>query len=177
MAADLYIHIYKGLTEDDMWLFFQNHIGSKWDEWSKLIAELEQKYGGFDAIPDDEMRKRYAKVEKQQETRMNKLKKKLKKEGINQWQKMAETPNIWVGEVSWLKAAFCEDNETFIPDAINKISDIIGEDLPVIDDDLINKIAEAMKLPNKTSYSLENAETVIAFLNQYRGEKVFTISW
>jgi len=93
------------------------------------------------------------------------------------WDKIVNAPSVWVGEVSWLKAAIFEDAETFIPDPIQRVHDIIGEDLPVVDDDLITKIEDAMKSPNSTSYSLGNGEEIVEFLKANKGERVFTVSW
>lgn len=93
------------------------------------------------------------------------------------YDKTSNDGNIWVGEVSWLKAALFEDDETFIPNAVGAISEIIGEDLPVIDDGLIARISEALQLENTTSYSLANAQKILDWLNQNRGRKVYTISW
>ena len=91
--------------------------------------------------------------------------------------KVGNTPQIWVGEVSWLKAALFEDSESFIPDPVGAISELVGEDLPVIDDSFIVKIKEAMAIPNETGYSLANAEEIVVFLEEHKGKRVFTISW
>lgn len=90
--------------------------------------------------------------------------------------RVSATPNIWIGSVSWLKAALFESDD-YIPDVVGAIDEIIGEDLPIIDDDLIAKISAAFELPNTTQYDIADASEVIKFLNQYRGEQVFTISW
>jgi hypothetical protein len=98
----------------------------------------------------------------------------------DKWDKVCEkigsTDQINVGEVSWLKAALFDSDE-FIPDPIGNICEIIGEDLPVIDDILIAKINVAMKLPNKTSYSLASGELIIKWLEARRGKRIFTVSW
>jgi hypothetical protein len=100
---------------------------------------------------------------------------------------VADTPSVWVGEVSWLKAALFEDPDAFIPDTVNQINEIIGEDLPVIDDDLIKRISDAFNVPNNTTkpdgvwdgagYRIAERETVVNFLEQHRGKPVFTVSW
>lgn len=100
-----------------------------------------------------------------------------KKNNCDLYELCSVTPSVWVGEVSWLKAALFEDEESYIPEPVQKICSIIGEDFPVIDDDLIKKIQDAMDCSNQTSYSLTNAQKVIDFLNEHKGEKVFTISW
>lgn len=91
--------------------------------------------------------------------------------------KCVNTPNILVGQVSFLKAMIFEDTETFVPSTIGEISEIIGEDFHVIDDGLIGKIEESFNLANNTGYSLNEKGDVIHFLNQRKGEKVFTINW
>jgi hypothetical protein len=88
------------------------------------------------------------------------------------------TPQVWVGEVSWLKAAFLKGgDEEFVPDPIRAIHKVIGENFPVIDDALIAQVKAAMFLPNKTQYSLAGADEILGFLAQNRGRKAFTISW
>lgn len=90
---------------------------------------------------------------------------------------ISNTPNIWVGEVSWLKAAFFNDSKTFIPDPIGNVYDVIGEDFPIIDDALIEKIKTAMKVPNQTDYTISSIKKVIGFLKAHKDKKAFTISW
>lgn len=98
--------------------------------------------------------------------------------GFEVFEKIHETPSIWIGEVSWLKAGICEDGqETFVPSTVQAISELVGEEFPVIDDEFIKKIKEAFALENKTGYSLAEVGEVVEFLEQYKGRKVFTISW
>jgi hypothetical protein len=149
MAADLHIHIFEGITEDDLRVMNSHTIGSK--------------YFNFNAcLPWEEERKISDKV--------------------------GNTPNIWIGEVSWLKAALYEDGaDTFIPNTVGDIADLVGEDLPIIDDEFIAKVVAAFKQPNNTAkevgpwsgkgYSLAKAEEVKAFLELHKGKKVFQISW
>jgi hypothetical protein len=87
------------------------------------------------------------------------------------------SPNVWVGEVSWLKAALFEDEEAFVPDAVAEVYEIIGEGLPVIDDALIEKIRTALGAQNRTGYNVTDPDPVIRFLEQHRGKPCFTISW
>jgi len=100
---------------------------------------------------------------------------------------ISKTPNIWIGEVSWLKAALFEDQDTFIPDTVQQIVEIIDDGFPFVTDELIKKIADTFDLPNNTikkdgvwngnGYSLAKKDDVIEFLKQYIGYKIFTISW
>lgn len=96
---------------------------------------------------------------------------------IDCFSRIADTPNVWIGEVSWLKAALSGDEASYIPDAVAKISELIGEDLPVLDDALIGKILAALESPNDTGYGLANQTTVQEFLTQHKGKPVFTVSW
>ena len=91
--------------------------------------------------------------------------------------KFSNTDQVWVGEVSWLKAALMGDTEPYVPNSVMRISDIIGEDWPVIDLELIRNITEAMQLDNTTSYSLNSMEEVVAFLYANIGKECFTITW
>ncbi len=90
----------------------------------------------------------------------------------------SDTPSIWIGEVSWLKAMIMDDSEEFIPHAVMKVSELIGEDFPVIDDILIDKVGEAMELGNQVDfYSIAKKDEVLKFLENHRGKKAFTVSW
>lgn len=93
------------------------------------------------------------------------------------YNKVSNTPNIWIGEVSWLKAGLFEDVEAFVPNTVAAISEAIGDDRPEIDDAFIEKICAAFDLENTTGYSLTTADKIRPFLEEHRGKKVFTISW
>jgi len=103
------------------------------------------------------------------------------------WNRVIRTPNVWIGEVSWLKAALFDDAEAYIPDTVQSISDIIGEELPIIDDNLIGRIIGEFNLTNKTEkpdsvwdgkgYALANPYGVRSFLEEHKGKRAFTISW
>ena len=135
MAADLHIHIFEGITEEDLADFNSHTLGSKYFDLRRPQRSLLDNPAG-------------------------------------------ETPNVWIGEVSWLKAGLFEDGEqAYIPDTVREISRLIGEDLPVLDDELIKKIGDAFDLPNQTGYSLSEGEEVLAFLEQHKGKKAYTISW
>ena len=94
------------------------------------------------------------------------------------YRRVIDAPGVHVGEVSWLKAAVFDDGEDdFIPDAIQGVNDAIGEDFPVIDDDLIAKVAAAMRLENTTQYDVASDNEIIAWLADHKGQKAFTVSW
>jgi hypothetical protein len=92
------------------------------------------------------------------------------------YKKIAATPMVHVGEVSWLKAALFND-KSFIPQPVQEIADIIGEELPIIDDALINKVRNALRAPNDTSYEINDNDEIISFLIEHKGKKCFTVSW
>jgi hypothetical protein len=86
------------------------------------------------------------------------------------------TPNVWIGEVSWLKAALFGGEERYIPDPVGRISEIF-DGLITITDDIIRLAREAMRLDNKTQYKIADPKKVTEFLEQYKGKKAFTIAW
>lgn len=91
---------------------------------------------------------------------------------------VGSTPSIWIGEVSWLKAALFDDAEAFVPDTVQTIASLIGEELPVLDNELTSKILGAFEQPNQTDYSLNAApEQLRTFLRTHTGKRVFTVSW
>lgn len=92
--------------------------------------------------------------------------------------KISDGPGIWIGEVSWLKAALFEDGEDdYIPNPVGEIHGLIGEELPELDDALIENICGALTLENKTQYRIAQHQDVLKFLTEHKGEKVFTVSW
>ena len=86
-------------------------------------------------------------------------------------------PNIWIGEVSWLKAALFEDSDKYVPGPVEQIVEIIGEDFPTITEELIVKVEAAFYAPNTTKYEVAREEDVVEFLRQHKGKKVVTITW
>jgi len=89
----------------------------------------------------------------------------------------AATPDVWVGEVSWLKANVLEDEESFIPNIVQAVWETVGENFPVIDDSFIEAIKKAFEAGNTTDYSVSSVDKVVSFLTKHLGKKVFTISW
>jgi hypothetical protein len=99
-----------------------------------------------------------------------------------QWEEamrqVANTPQVWIGEVSWLKALIYEDGEkAFVSSPVKVIRDLVGEELPVLDDELAQKIAAALELENATAYRVADVRTVAPFLAAHRGKRVFCVSW
>lgn len=97
--------------------------------------------------------------------------------GSESWDRVTDSPNIWVGEVSWLKASLLDDRTSFVPGAIERISELVGEDFPTIDEPFISKVMEAFMVPNDTGYSITDAAPVKKFLEEHIGKKCFTVSW
>ena len=93
------------------------------------------------------------------------------------YDKIGNSPNIWIGSVSWLKAGLLDDYDRYVPSTVEEISNLIGEDLPTLDEELIAKIVKAFDLPNNTSYELAERNAVREFLEKHKGKKVFTVSW
>lgn len=137
MAADLHIHVFEGITEEDLAAFFAGTLGSKW------FASGGSDYSAW----------------------------------VNACGKVSKTPNVWVGEVSWLKAALFKDGKTFILDPVLKVQEAIGEDLPVLDDSLVELIMSAFESKNTTGYGIADSEDVQKFLTEYKGKRLFTVSW
>lgn len=99
------------------------------------------------------------------------------------WEKLYDlisaTPDFWIGEVSWLKAALLEDPESYIPDPVAKVSEIVGSDFPIIDGPLIEALVGALQPSGGSNgYSTcENSSKLREFLETHKGKKVFQVSW
>lgn len=93
------------------------------------------------------------------------------------YSRVIKTPSVWIGEVSWLKAALLGDKKKYIPDTVQIIQDLIGEDLPQIDERLITDILAAFDQENQTQYKLADKKKVEAFLKDRLGKKLFCLSW
>lgn len=165
MAADLHIHVFEGIDEEDLRIFKRNTLGSKHFD-PVNIGHTEGDYQATHPEPASwaEMRKHVGQDEPQSDWDVA-------------YARVADTPHVEVGEVSWLKAAFFEDSGKFVPDPIQAVNDLVGEDLPVIDDEFLDKLAKALQLENKTQYSLSPWRRVMSFLESNRGKRVFTVSW
>jgi hypothetical protein len=93
------------------------------------------------------------------------------------WKHIEESTSVWVGEVSWLKAALTGKPKRYVPPLIERIHNIIGEGFRVIDDLLIAKIRKAFSLKNETGYDLAYEAEIIKFLEENKGKECFTVSW
>lgn|SRR5574339_877589 len=156
MAADLHIHIItKEFTEEHYKAMKAHTLGSKYGPQIDMDSG-EYPYDLFNTRREDFERKH----------------------NCDLFSLANKTPNIWVGEVSWLKAGLSDDPDEFIPEIVDSINNIIGEDFRVIDDELINEVSQAFDTcKNTTGYNTTEKDGIINFLNKYKGEKTFTISW
>jgi len=93
------------------------------------------------------------------------------------WERVSENPEIWIGEVSWLKASLTEDKEKYIPSTVMTVSELIGENQPILDEELKSSILAAFDLANSTQYDLASKKEVEEWLDKNMGERLFTISW
>lgn len=165
MAADLHIHVRTPeLTDDIMRMFFSSTIGDS--KWCIPFPDSEDEETVKDQMTEwweagNRLKKARAEWEEAH--------------GKDLYELFLESPNIWIGEVSWLKAALFEDGEAFIPSVVEKVFELT--DGKIIDDKMINDVKEAFKLPNSTGYSIANVDEVISFLIIYKGQEAFTISW
>ena len=90
---------------------------------------------------------------------------------------VARTPQVYVGEVSWLKGGLTGDADTFIPDYIEGVREIL-HDMPIIDNKIIEAISRVCTHPNDSIYSTgSNFEDIHKFLEEHRGKQCFTVSW
>lgn len=140
MAADLYIHVFGEITEDDLRVFKENTLGSK------------HFIGFLGKVSPDEVRDRSMAL-------------------------ISRTVSVWIGEVSWIKANVTGLREEYVPNTVLKVHELIGEDLPVLDEALKQKILSAFSEPNTTGYRINKKSEVEAFLTQNIGKRLFTVSW
>lgn len=90
---------------------------------------------------------------------------------------IADTPSFKVGDVSNLKAAVTGEQDTYVPRPSQVIQKNIGAKPTEVDDELIKEIREAKIAHNNSNYDDPDVDGVVEFLEEHRGEKVFTVSW
>lgn len=197
MAADLHVHIVTPeLTKEHFKCFFGSTIGSEWFSWelsecreektrredySRILRQFNEEFPlrkEWGTHQPKEARDRWVQLLEEHYERVGYT--------CSHYADINNTPNIWIGEVSWLKAALFEDPDSFVPDTVAQISDLC-EDFPVITDEWIKKIVATFDVPNNTAkkdgvnmdkgYSLAIPSKVEEFLREHMGKKVFTISW
>lgn len=97
------------------------------------------------------------------------------------WDRITDSSQIWIGEVSWLKAAIFGDDK-YIPEPVEALAELIGEDLPILDDALMAKILQALMIKRNRAnsyYVVVNSQThdVTEWLAANYGMRLFTVSW
>lgn len=93
------------------------------------------------------------------------------------WKAVMDSPSVWIGGVSWLKAIMLND-PSFVPEPVQAVYDLIGERLPVLDRELGRKILEAVELPTyRSRYRVTEPSQVFGWLEEHLGERLFTVSW
>lgn len=200
MGADLHIHIRTpNITEQDLRCFFSHTIGhplgTKLEDMFLKTYDCQEEIDRQGAFSDyiDILHREFpetaGKVLMRPEVSDAAIKRwaELLKEYYAKWgyncshrDRVGETPSIWVGEVSWLKAGLFEDSDKYVPGPIMAVSKLIDEDnngLATIDEEFLKKLEDAIAQPNSTNYSIENSKPILDFLRQYMGSQVFTISW
>lgn len=179
MAADLYIHV---VENDEVEKHVVQYLRKEYSsgcgedrpkEWCNFCTEyyVEGKWVSQDEFFDHpEFDTLVATLDRETQVREIRLE---YDESI-----VDNCPEYFIGEVSWLKAALFDNEETFIPTPVMKVSEIISNTLPVIDDALIEALCAAVTVPNTTGYGVNsNAAKLREWLNQYKGKKLFQISW
>jgi hypothetical protein len=93
---------------------------------------------------------------------------------------VADTPQVWVGEVSWLKAMLSDPwDDSYVPEAVEGIHDLIGESLPVLDEVMRERILTLLRQPQVRArpYSVAEPEDIAPWLDEHMGCRLFTVSW
>ncbi len=170
MSADLHIHVVDPieLEKDVRQSFRSNYSSTRGDGWVNI--ELRIKYDGV-WYSQNELLDKFDDIEKEKVQSRREIVLKYDEK------KVQATDNVWIGEVSWLKAGLLGDSDTFIPGPVQQIQDLISNKLPVITEEFIESVVKALKSENTTSYHISKPKPVIAFLKKHIGKKVYTISW
>ena len=93
------------------------------------------------------------------------------------YMELESTPNIWIGEVSWLKAALFEDMN-YVPKTVGEVSALVSNSETVELTRLLKEeILEAFDSEEHEFYSRNKKEIVEKWLEENIGKFIFTISW
>lgn len=95
----------------------------------------------------------------------------------NAFDVICNTPDCWIGSVSWLKAAMTNDAGSHVPDPVQVISDIVGDRGTPVTPELTARVVAALEIPNETGYHVADAVTVKAWLEEHAGKPIFCVSW
>lgn len=104
----------------------------------------------------------------------------LNEDWVYLFNKVADTPHLFIGEVPWRFALFY-DNFAGVPTTILKILDLIGGPtnlkLPKLDINLIDTIVDCIKNHDAIDGELCSADIAHAFLSKYIGQSAFCACW
>jgi hypothetical protein len=200
MSADMHIHVMVDVTEEDLKCFFQSTLGSKYFSWDpdpcpdKIRREAIQDQVHTEALSNflqnfgkdyehDELtikeRQEFWRIEKTVCAKYKIEEMDLEETdlyGCVHWEHINNSPNLWVGSVSWLKAAILGDAEKYVPSPVQIISDIIGDDIELTPE-VLEKICAAYDVENATQYEIGSKDEMRKFLARYIGKRIFTVSW
>jgi hypothetical protein len=149
MSADLYIHAMVGIGEGGLAKFFANTLGSK--HYNPAAGAGKGLYHLSLQLGREESYSLLYSVER--------------------------TPKVWIGEVSWLSALLVEDGGKHVPGVVRGVSEEIGEELTVLDKDLMGRIRAAFKMGSTTGYKVAHWWSVRPWLARNMGQRLFTVSW
>jgi hypothetical protein len=92
-----------------------------------------------------------------------------------------DAPGVWVGSVSWLKAMVFEDGDEYVPGPVGAIQELFDtpDECRYINEGFIIQVEAAYDAPNMANdyYKHDSKDKVLAFLEQHKGERCFTVSW
>lgn len=155
VAADLYIHVMEGCTEEDLRIFNRSVLGSKhFDPWGNPCYDPDNR---------PEFKPSYA---GERDTDENLA-----------YNRVSRTPSVHVGEVSWLSAFIAGTEEGYIPNAVAHVRGLIGEEYPILTEKLRDQIMIGFLLPKTSSYTLNDPQKVREFLDAHMGKRLFCVSW
>jgi hypothetical protein len=194
MAADLHIHAIPKYWVDDyidtvMAVFCAHHLGSKWSNFYVYYGTTEADVDARNDISPEEKEQEKANVRMDQLNDEQKelvrdlalINRKWPRAHMMMWnwavQEIEQVDSIWIGKVSWLKAALVEGGERFIPGPVAQISDLIDESYPVLTSELADSILTALGTENMTSYETAKPDDVRPWLDSHMGMRLFTVSW
>jgi hypothetical protein len=85
---------------------------------------------------------------------------------------------VWLGRMSWGKASMNSDVERYVPDLVQKVTELFdGRKLVMINDQLIALIDQAFKESTRHEhYKTAERDEVIPFLQKHKGKRAFAIN-
>lgn len=89
-----------------------------------------------------------------------------------------QTPQVWVGEVSWLKAVVFDEGKRYIPDPVGLVADEFEKGIVTITGKMIFRLERELPgTENTTQYKTAPPSKIVEFLKLHEGKKAFTVSW